>query len=578
MSLRSILSKEANMAKKITTLFIEDTVLRLMVADGKRILNWVELRFQPGLLQNSTVIDETEFVAIIKQLFWGQKVKTKNIKLGISGLQCLSRPLLLPELPKEMLDEAVRREAKRLLPVSLEQFYLSWQIIPAPQGKSQVFLVAIPRKTVDTLLRALRQAGLTPSFLGIKPMLLAKLVKEATAVIVDVHATEFDIVVIAEGIPQPIRTLRFANEALSWQEKLAMIRNDLDRTIKFYDSNNIDKPLTPSVPIFASGDLANELELFQTLSDEIGHPVSLLLSPLDYSPEFDAIHYMANIGLAVQNFSNGQYRKPSVTNMNALPIPYQAKSMSLPHIFGLSFTTIACGLLVFLVMLTRSTAADIASIQSESSKIQQLLQQELSQKKELEASISTLQNKLNAIKASSDNLGSALGSLEKQSIGISRDIETSVLCLPSTMSLTDINHSNNTLTVSGLAPSKADVLSYIEKLDKSGRFGGITITNINQTKGDKMAFTLVGILQTSNRKAGSIGVVMSNLPATISLTSISSTNDVFTVNGRSPNEDEILSYLKKLEASGIFRAVSVTSMMKNNDQGIDFSLTLWISE
>ena len=42
-------------------------------------------------------------------------------------------------IPKEMLDEAVNREAERALPVPLKELYISWQSIPAPEGKTQVF-------------------------------------------------------------------------------------------------------------------------------------------------------------------------------------------------------------------------------------------------------------------------------------------------------------------------------------------------------------------------------------------------------------------------------------------------------
>ena len=258
------------MAKSIITLYIDDTSLRLMVTDGKQIKEWADLPLEPGLVKDTAIIEEAEVVAKIKQLLDTQQVKNKKIMVGISGLHCLTRPITLPQLPEAMLDEAVRREAASVLPIPLEQLYISWQTIPAPEGKTQVFLVGIPCEMADALLKALHQAGLKPSLMNLKPLLLARMVEEATAVIVDVQPTEFDIVIMADGIPQPVRSIPFADEALSWQEKLAVIRTELDRTITFYNSNNPEKPLTSSVPIFASGELTNEPELCQSLSDELG--------------------------------------------------------------------------------------------------------------------------------------------------------------------------------------------------------------------------------------------------------------------------------------------------------------------
>ena len=91
-----------------------------------------------------------------------QAISTKRVIVGISGMRCFTRPIMLPKLPGEILDEAVRREAERLLPVPLEELYLSWQLIPAPEGNTQVFLTAIPRRIVDPLVSVFHKVGLKP--------------------------------------------------------------------------------------------------------------------------------------------------------------------------------------------------------------------------------------------------------------------------------------------------------------------------------------------------------------------------------------------------------------------------------
>ncbi len=89
----------------------------------------------------------------IKQLFQSQKVNTRKVILGFSGLHSLTRPATLPQLPKAMLPEAVAREARRVLPVPLDQLYLTWRTIPCPKGRIQVFIAATPRKTADSLVQ-----------------------------------------------------------------------------------------------------------------------------------------------------------------------------------------------------------------------------------------------------------------------------------------------------------------------------------------------------------------------------------------------------------------------------------------
>ncbi|MFC2056191.1 PilN domain-containing protein [Chloroflexota bacterium] len=563
------------MAKKIVTLYIDDTSLRLMVTQGQQIKEWAESPLEPGLVENNVVIGEAEVATKIKQLFEKQKVKTKKIIVGLSGLHCFTRPITLPPLPKEMIDEAVRREAQRVLPVPLEEFYVSWQIIPAPEKELQVFLVAIPCKAADALLKVLRQVGLKASLMDIKPLLLAGVVKRETkAVIVDVQATGFDIVVMADGIPQPVRSIRFADEALSDEAKLTVIKEELNRTITFYNSNNSEKALDFSVPIFVSGRLADESELCQTLSDEVGHPVLPLPSPMECPEGLDPSHYMTNIGLAFQELSSGKEAGASVISLNALPAPYQPKPVSLINVLAWPGAVVAVGLLVFLVVLAQNASADIASMSIELSNTNQLLQQRQSQQQELAGNVGELQKKVGEIEASRDSFIAALGILEEQSAGVKRDLEATIESLPASISLSSIGHITSILTITGRAPNEEQILSYIRKLDSSGRFGDITITGMTRIEGEGIDFTLLGTIQTQRIGVSSMEIALGSLPTAVSLTGVNFAEGTLTIDGTAPDEDKVFSYLRALEASGKFSEITITSMMRTEAGGMDFSLVL----
>jgi len=562
------------MAKQIVSLYIDDSSLRLMVTNGKKIKRWAESPLEPGLIENAVVIKEAEVIAKIKQLFKVEGAKTKNIVLGMSGFHCLTRPITLPQFPKAMLAEAVRREAERALPVPLDELYISWQTISAPKGKTRVFLTAIPRRIADPLLKALHQAGLKPSFMDLKPLLLARLVREETAAIIDVQKSEFDIVIMVEGVPQPIRTVPFADDALSWQEKLALIRNELERTITFYNSNNPETPLTSSIPIFASGGLSNESALCQALSSEIGHPVSLISSPLDCPDGFDPSLYLLNIGLVLQKLAFGKKSGPSVVNINTLPVAYQPKPISLTNILVLPGAVIGAALVAFLIVLIQNASANITSMRAELATTNQLVQQRMLQKNEVAENIAGLQEEIDAVQASRETFTAALGSLEKQVTGVNLDLESTTKNLPSAVSLSSISHDNNILTISGRAPSEKGVLQYLLNLDSSGRFGDITITNMTRIEGDVMEFTLLGSLQMERDTVSSIEIAVNSLPTTVSLTSFSTTNGMLTINGRSPNEDDLLSYFQNLESSGKFHEIIINTIARTEDNGMEFSLAL----
>jgi len=451
------------MAKKVVTLYIDDTSVRLMVAQGKRIKKWADLPLEPGLVKNAVVIEEATVSARIKQFLKDQKVKTKKVVIGISGLHCLTRPLTLPQLPRAMLAEAVKREATRVLPVPLEQLYTSWQSLPPIEGKIKVFLVAVPCKAADALFRMLSLAGLKTDLMDLKPLVLAKVVKRKTAIIVDAQPTEFDIVIMVDGVPQPIRTISLPGEAPSWQEKLSMIGEELDRTIKFYNSNNPEKPLDSSTSIFASGELADKPNLCKSLSGELGYPVVALPSPLLKCPK---------------DFEPNP-------NLNTLPAPYRPKPLSLTKVFALPSAAIAIGLLVPVVILIQSASADIDSIRGSLDMTSQLLQQKLAERQELMNNIKELEKEIAEGEESHGAFTAMIDNVEKQSNGLNGDLRVTTSSLPSAISLTNIRHADGTLTIRGRSPGEQEVLSYLRSLDDSGRFSEIVVRSIRRTESEE---------------------------------------------------------------------------------------------
>lgn len=480
------------MAKKIVTLYINDSSLRLLVTRGKRVKKWGVLPLEPGLIIGNMIIKQAEVADRVKQLFKSQKIRTKKVVVGVSGLHCLSRPLTLPELPKAMLAEAVTREAKRVLPVPPEQLYISWQIIPSPEGKIGVFLVAIPRQITDALFKTLAQAGLTPYLLDIKPLALVRMIKEPTAIIVDVQPDEFDIVIMADGIPQPVRTIPLPSGALSPKKKLMNIKEELSRTIEFYNSNNPEKPLTPDTPLFVSGEPADVPKLHEHLKNAFEYPVLPLPSPLKLPEAMGSTYYMVNTGLVLKVLSSGKEAGASLVNVNALPDIYLPEQFSLIRIAAIPGVVVIIGSLVLLLFIVQETSANIASALNNLDNTNLMLQQRQENKKELTENIAVLEKKITAAEVSRDNFTAAIDSLNKQGDVINGDLITTTDSLMGGISLTKINHINNTLTIRGEATGEMEVLSYARTLDASDRFSEIIIANIKKIKElDRVDFTLV---------------------------------------------------------------------------------------
>src|SRR4030042_922891 len=92
------------------------------------------------------------------------------------GLRSIPRILELPKMKPQMMEAAVAREAKREMPVPLDDIYLSWQPLAASNGHQRVFALGVPRDTLDPLLRAIAVTGRRAHAVDIKPLALARAV------------------------------------------------------------------------------------------------------------------------------------------------------------------------------------------------------------------------------------------------------------------------------------------------------------------------------------------------------------------------------------------------------------------
>lgn len=240
------------------TIYIDDSSIRLLATRNKEVKQWAELPLEPGMVTDGVITNEEKVAATIKELLKTQKLPVRRVIAGLSGRHCLSRLISLPRMPKPLLAEAVKREAVRQIPVPIDQVYVSWQTFPASGPEEQVFLIASPRNAADSLISTLRQAGVEPYLMDFKPLALARVADKPTAVIADLQTTEIDIVVVVDRVPQLIRTIPLAGDSQSQLNKIAVVEEELARTIKFYNSSHAQSQLDADVPVLVSGELARK--------------------------------------------------------------------------------------------------------------------------------------------------------------------------------------------------------------------------------------------------------------------------------------------------------------------------------
>jgi type IV pilus assembly protein PilM len=473
------------MLNDAVTLHVDDTSIRLLVINGGRVKKWADLKLEPGLIKDAMVVQEVDVADRIKKLFLSQHISARKVILGYSGLHSLTRPAVLPQLPKQMVFEAVAREARRVLPLPLDQLYLSWRTIPCPKGRIQVFMAATPRKTADSLISTLHLAGLEPSRMAIKPLSLTQLAPDKTAILVDLQPSEFDIVILSDGVPQPIRTIALPEEELDWNEKVDMIARDLSTTIKFFDTNNPEKPLDASVPIYVSGELINQPDLQTALSDSLGRPVKVLTPQLKGIEQIDLSRYLFNITMASSPALIDKEMICPAGSLNVLPAPYQPRPISLAKVIGIPAGIAVAAMIIPMIFMIQSINSNVNTLQDQTDKTNEMIRQKTTQKAELNKTVTDLSKQAAAAKTAYESLNQALVKMQNQQEHINGDLSVTLGVLPSDITITGISDSGDSLIINGEAPNEDDIYQYAQtilyygrQMDISQRFSQVTVSSI----------------------------------------------------------------------------------------------------
>jgi Tfp pilus assembly protein PilN len=363
-------------------------------------------------------------------------------------------------------------------------------MIPAPEGKIQVFLVAMRRTSIDSLFHAFKLAKIKPTALVIKPLALARLVKEPGVILIDVQPSEFDIVVLVDGVPQPTRTVPFPATSLTWQEKAPIIIDEVDRTLKFCADNNPDKPLATDLPLYVSGELIDQPELCQKITERFGFKALLLDSPLTHPAGFAPHYYLVNTGLTVIERPAGLDTVPPVTSLNLLPVEYRIKPVNWGRVLAVPVTTLFIGMVIPLTMLIIGASDNIASARDQLDVTSQMLQEKQAQKQEMRKEIRTLEESLVQLQVSRDAGRNLLEALVQRADSINGDLQTAVDDLPEMVRLTKINRDSEALTLNGECIDEGVILLYARELDNSGRFSQPIVSKIHLEESRQHSFIL----------------------------------------------------------------------------------------
>ncbi len=469
-------------SKRVSTLYIRDDALNLLVTKGKRVEKWATLPLEPGLVRQGLVLNEARVADELKKLFKLVKISKRKVIVGLTGLDSIYRLISLPRLPKGVIAEAIQHEAQRVITTPLSEVYFTYQLLPPSPGETRFFLVAFPRNVLDTLVRTLRQAGIRPYIVDTAPLAVCRTLDQDKAIIVHTRLDHLDFIVMEDRIPQLIRRVVLPTEVSTLAERLPTIIEEVDRTITFYNSSHKEKPLDATMPMFVSGDLVEAPQSWPRLGSKLNCSVSILPSPLEFSGAFDPNEFIVNIGLAMKEvWTEKKGAHFSLVNFNVLPQVYQHPPVHLTSILAPVGSVALVGLLIYMILLVRNTADENSALRRDLTSAQNLVSTAQGNIGTLPQQVADAEGSIAPAQARTAEFSNTLRSLEDGRGIVDGELPKIFAPLPASIELTAVSYRGESVAVTGICESPDEDIIWTYARALSTPFPNVRISSIAAT-------------------------------------------------------------------------------------------------
>jgi len=479
------------------TLNISATSIRLLWVKGRQVKKWGSMPLAPGLVRDGLILQPKAVGAAINDLFKSTKAPKQRVIISVTGLSFTYRILSLPRMKSVLLEEAIQRAAGKEMPLPLEELYLSWQAIGGERDEPDFFVLGVPRNLADAVVKTLAEAGIKPYLLDLKPLALARAASREDALIVDLEADYFDIVLVADGLPAIMHTITPRGEGASMEDNIRRLIDELSKTVEFYNSSHPESPLSLTTPLLLTGELATDATTSKLIQAELEYPVELLVPSLKFPPELPVALYAANMGLALKRLSQKRATRFHDINLDVLSVKHKAKVIQVSWQFVLLslVLALAIGFLFPMYRLKNEADAETIHLQTELSTVSQELHQVRlvsDQAKQIEDTIGGITANLETLKQEHQYILGKGGN-------VANNLELVTTAIPSEAYFTSIEMDTDQITIKGEVDSPLTVIDYVRALEAQGGLSEVRIAEIAEsteagaaeTEGTRLTFTIV---------------------------------------------------------------------------------------
>ena len=198
--------------KPLFGLDIGHDTLRVMQLDldhkVPRLKGYGSIAFDANAIVDGVIVKPEEIAKSVTALFKKGllgDISTNRVAVSLPASRAFTRAVQLPKMSAKDIAEAVKIEAEQYIPVNIDDLYLDYTRLRENEDGLEVFVVAMPKKIVDSYLTLTRMLGLEVVLFDTAIGASARLYSRDTqsdipSVLVDFGAKSTDITVFNNGL------------------------------------------------------------------------------------------------------------------------------------------------------------------------------------------------------------------------------------------------------------------------------------------------------------------------------------------------------------------------------------------
>ncbi len=306
-----------------------------------------------GFSENLRVNDmdwrnDTHHIAkVITEICRKMGTTTKNAIAALPTFSVFSSIISLPDIPRKEFDSAIHWEAKKVIPLPLQEMSLDWRELKSDPSKksNRILLIGAPKTLVSKQIEIFKIAKMNLLYLETETFSLIRSIignDQSSVALVEIGLSTSDISIIDEGVPVFSRSIDVGGESITHAvqnnlniglERAEQFKYDLGISVKNEKTSSVVpetiksaiKPILDEIKyaidifekkdkkvekIILSGGSSLIIGLSEYLSDElninvlIGNPWSRIEYPEDLKPLLNEIgpRLAVSVGLAMRGF------------------------------------------------------------------------------------------------------------------------------------------------------------------------------------------------------------------------------------------------------------------------------------